>query len=72
MAGITPRGLVTAKAKGETHIMIRFRGQASVVQITLPYARAAGTPFAKSNFVDEKLAAKWQELGLTPSPLCSD
>jgi len=72
VAGVTPGGLATAKAKGETHIMIRFRGQASVVQITLPYARAAGTPFAKSNFVDEKLAAKWQEQGLTPSPLCSD
>jgi hypothetical protein len=73
VAAITPGGLVTAKAKGETHIMIRFRGQASVVQITLPYALAAvGASFAKSNFVDEKLAAKWQELGLTPSPLCSD
>ena len=25
-----------------------------------------------NNFIDEKLIAKWRDLGLTPSPLCSD
>src|SRR5207302_1888662 len=73
VAAVTPGGLVTARAKGETHIMIRFRGQATVVQITLPYAHPdAGPAFTQANFIDEKLAAKWHELGLTPSPLCTD
>jgi hypothetical protein len=53
--------------------MIRFCGQASVFQVTLPYGKIANYPtIAKNNFVDEKLAAKWKDLGLLPSPACND
>jgi hypothetical protein len=73
VAAVDANGLVTAKGLGETHIMVRFAGQATVVQITLPYARLQKAPaFAANNFIDEKLQAKWKELGLTPSALCSD
>jgi hypothetical protein len=73
IAAVTPEGLVTATGKGETHIMVRFMGQATVVQITLPYAKIDTYPkVAVHNFIDEKLIAKWKNLGLTPSPLCSD
>ncbi len=73
VASVTPDGLVTAKGTGETHIMVRFGGQATVVRITLPYAKPAVYPqLATNNFIDEKLVAKWKELGLVPSPLCSD
>jgi hypothetical protein len=73
VAAVTPDGLVTARGKGETHVMVRFMGQATVVQITLPYARIAEYPKLPAyNFIDEKLIAKWQALGLTPSPGCSD
>jgi hypothetical protein len=73
VAGVSAGGLVTAKGRGETYIMIRFGGQATVFQITLPYARLAPYPdLVRSNFVDDKLLAKWKDLGLTPSPLCSD
>jgi hypothetical protein len=73
VAAVTPDGLVTAKGKGETHIMVRFGGQATVVQITLPYSHLADYPdVPKFNFIDAKLAAQWKELGLVPSPLCSD
>jgi hypothetical protein len=73
VAEISPAGLVTAKDKGETHIMIRFGGQAKVVQVTLPYARLEHYPnLPRNNFIDDKLIAKWKDLGLTPSPLCSD
>ena len=73
VATVTPAGLVTAKARGETHVMIRFCGQATVFQVTLPYAKIANYPeIAKNNFVDEKLARKWKDLGLLPSPICSD
>ena len=69
-----PDGLVTAKARGETHVMIRFCGQATVVQVTLPLRedRQAIPTLPRNNFIDEKLIAKWKDLGLTPSPLCSD
>ncbi len=72
VAAVTPAGLVTAKERGETHVMVRFCGQASVVQVTLPYATPQETAFQPANFIDEKLAAKWKELGLAPSPVAGD
>jgi hypothetical protein len=73
VASVTPDGLVTGRGPGETHVMVRFAGQATVVQMTLPYARLAHYPDLPAyNFVDEKLIAKWKDLGLTPSPLCDD
>jgi hypothetical protein len=73
IASVTPAGLVTAKARGETSVMIRFGGQVAVAQVTLPYAHAEQFPdFRVNNFIDEKLLAKWKDLGLTPSPLCAD
>lgn len=73
VAGVTPNGLVTAKARGETHIMVRFGGQVAVVRVTSPYSRLEHYPeIAHNNFVDEHLIAKWKDLGLSPSALCSD
>src|SRR5207249_4062230 len=45
----------------------------TVFQVTLPYAKFAKFPeIAANNFIDDRLAAKWKDLGLTPSPLCAD
>jgi hypothetical protein len=72
VASVNPEGLVTAAGRGETHIMVRFQGQAKVMRVTLPYAAAPPGEVPAWNFIDEKLAAKWSELGLVPSPLCAD
>ncbi len=73
VASVAPGGVITAKGRGETHIMVRFMGQATVAQVTLPYAKFPTYPdVAKNNFIDEKLIAKWKDLGLTPSPLSAD
>src|SRR5262245_28056539 len=73
VAAVTRDGLVTAKEKGETHVMVRFGGQAAVSQVTLPFATLDQFPeFPANNFVDENLVAKWRDLGLTPSPPCPD
>ena len=74
VAAVTPTGLVTAKGRGETHIMIRFGGQATVAQFTLPYSTPSTKTiaFTPNNFVDEKLVAKWKDLGLAPSPDSKD
>src|SRR5262249_47290187 len=73
VASITPSGLVTAKKAGETHIMIRFCGQAEIASVTLPFAKLDKYPdVPANNFIDQKLIAKWRDLGLTPSPLCTD
>jgi len=73
VAAVSPAGLITAKGPGETHIMVRFGGQATVVQVTLPYVTLPSYPeTARFNFIDDKLLGKWKELGLTPSALCGD
>ncbi len=73
IATVTPAGLVTVRGRGETYIMIRFSGQATVAQVTSPYAQIDRYPVvAVNNFIDEKLLAKWKDLGLTPSPGCTD
>ncbi len=73
VASVTPGGLVTSRGRGETYVMVRFRGQVAVAQVTLPYARLDRYPdVPANNFIDEKLIAKWKDLGLTPSPLCTD
>ncbi len=73
VAAVDAGGVITAKSPGETHVMVRFMGQATVVQVTLPYAKLASSlDFKSTNVIDEKLKKKWQELGLTPSGLCTD
>jgi hypothetical protein len=73
IAGVSPAGLVTAKAAGVGHVMVRFAGGAVTAQVTLPYGQISDYPqLAHNNFVDELLIAKWRELGLTPAPLCDD
>jgi hypothetical protein len=73
VASVTPGGLVTAKAAGETHVMVRFMGQAEVSRVTLPFAAVKNFPKpAANNFIDDKLIARWKDLGLVPSPACDD
>ncbi|MCZ2343100.1 MAG: DUF1553 domain-containing protein, partial [Bacteroidales bacterium] len=73
VAATNPSGLVTARSAGETHVMARFSGQAVVASFTLPYAKIDHYPtLPANNFIDERLIAKWKELGITPSPLASD
>ncbi len=73
VAAVTPAGLVTAKDAGETHVMIRFGGAAEVAAVTLPFAKLETFPdVPANNFIDQKLIAKWKDLGLTPSPLAPD
>lgn len=73
VASVTPDGLVTAKSKGEAHVMIRFAGQAVVSRFTLPFAKIDKYPdLPRNNFIDDKLIARWKDLGITPSPLATD
>ena len=76
LAKVTPAGLVTAHGRGETHIMIRYCGQATVFQVTAPYEAtprdSARNAIARGNFIDDPLVMKWKGLGLTPSAVCSD
>lgn len=73
VAAVSSTGLVTAKDKGESHIMIRFAGAATTMQVSLPFAKISDYPtLARNNFIDDHLIAKWKDLGLIPSRQCDD
>jgi hypothetical protein len=72
VARVSADGLITASGVGETHVMVRFNGQARVVHVTLPYGKAPAAKAPAYNFIDEKVSEKWHELGLSPSELCRD
>jgi hypothetical protein len=73
IATVTPGGLVTASGKGQTAIMVRYRGLAKVSSFVRPFSNAVNlTNFQPTNFVDEHVKNRWQKVGLNPSPLCSD
>jgi hypothetical protein len=67
-------GLVrTLDLSGEAAVMARYQGQVAVFRATVPL----GLPvppytFEPRTLVDRYTLKKWQELGIVPSPLCTD
>ncbi len=52
--------------------MVRYQGHAAMARLTVPFAHARPFDFPSTNVVDLKAAAKWRELGLVPSSVCTD
>ena len=70
---VTPEGRVTVAGQGQTAIMVRFEGDASIAMFVAPYGPPPELADWKSqNFIDEFAARKFRELGITPSPICDD
>ncbi|HET6883694.1 MAG TPA: DUF1549 and DUF1553 domain-containing protein [Pirellulales bacterium] len=70
---VTPEGHFTAGGKGQSHVMVRFAGQAAICTVVVPYAEnleLAG--WTENNFIDVLAGKKFRELGIPPSPLCDD
>ena len=72
IAAVTPDGVVTARSRGATAIMLRYAGLAAVAHIAVPYARAKPFSWIPNNYIDAYAARRWRDLGLAPSGLCSD
>ena len=73
IATVNDAGFVTTDAQGQTAIMVRYRGRARVSAVIRPFAENVDlSAFQPHNFVDEHVRDRWQKLGLTPSPVCSD
>jgi len=74
VATVSESGVVTTlQSTGQAAIMIRFSGQVNVHQATVPRPGAATAfTFATKTVVDTHTSAKWKELGIAPSELCSD
>ncbi len=63
----------TLQMSGEAAVMVRYQSHVTVFRATVPL----GVPipayaFEPKTLVDQYTAAKWKELGLVPSELCSD
>lgn len=75
IAACTPEGIVRPVGNGQTAIMVRYSGQATVATFIIPYASVAGVPAAKTadpRSIDGLVEKKQRQLGLLPSPLCDD
>jgi hypothetical protein len=74
VAVVDSDGLVRSLAlSGEAAIMARYQGQVTVFRATVPL----GVPvpeyrFEPKSLVDRYTVAKWKQLGITPSELCTD
>jgi hypothetical protein len=70
---VSPAGLVTAVGRGQGVALARFEGQAEIATVVVPYAgRADLAGWKDNNFIDRLAAAKFREIGISPSPLCDD
>jgi hypothetical protein len=70
---VTSDGLVRAVGRGQGTAMVRFEGQAELATIVVPFADKVDlSGWVSNNFIDRLAAAKFQEIGITPSPLCDD
>ncbi len=67
-------GLVrTLDLGGEAGIMARYQGHVAVFRATVPLGVAVPDYlFEEKTVVDKHTRAKWKELGLVPSEMCSD
>ena len=70
---VTDGGTLTAAGHGQSPVMIRYLGQAKTSVAIVPFAAEVNLAgFVPNNFVDEWVRQRWQQLGLSPSPVCSD
>lgn len=73
VAQVSATGLASTVGRGQGAILARFSGHASLATLVVPYSeRIALEDWKSNNFVDDHAAAKFQELGLSPSPVCDD
>jgi hypothetical protein len=75
VAAINETGLVRAlDLAGEAAIMARYRGEVAVFRATVPLGKSIAKypDFGAANYIDHLMLAKWKQLGLAPSSLCSD
>jgi len=74
VATVGESGLVsTLGATGQAAIMVRFSGQVATFGAIVPRSEEpVKFDFDESNVIDKFTAAKWRELGLTPSEASSD
>jgi len=74
IAEVGPDGLVRARTKGETAVLVRYLDQITSVRVSFVRHDPQfvwGTP-EEHNFIDRCVNEHLRELEIAPSPLCSD
>ncbi|MBI1917747.1 MAG: DUF1549 domain-containing protein, partial [Planctomycetes bacterium] len=70
---VSPQGLLQAVGRGQGAAMVRFEGHARISQVVVPYATSVDLRgWSDHNFLDRRARAKFEEIGIAPSPLCDD
>ena len=70
---VSSTGHVTTIGQGQSSIMVRYDGKTAVTTFVVPFSASADLADWKSNnYIDELAAAKFADLGLSPSSLCDD
>lgn len=73
VAGVDEDGRITTVGRGMAPVLVRFEGQAQVVNVGVPYSEHDRLEHWKdNNFIDTLAGRKFRELGIDPSPLCDD
>jgi hypothetical protein len=71
--GVLPSGRVTTAGRGQGVVLARFEEQAEIATFVVPYADSVDlTGWIDNNFIDRLAAAKFREVGISPSPMCDD
>jgi len=70
---VSRSGHVTTVGRGQGVALARFEEQAEIATFVVPYSNAVDlTGWMDNNFIDRLAAAKFREIGISPSPLCDD
>jgi hypothetical protein len=75
VAAVDGDGLVrTLGQAGEAAVMARYMGQVTVFRALVPLGKPIPhyPDFPAFNYIDELALARWKQLGIVPSDLCSD
>jgi hypothetical protein len=66
-------GLIRTVGKGQGSVLVRFENEARIATFVVPYADTIDLiGWKDQNFIDTHAAAKFREVGITPSPVCDD
>jgi hypothetical protein len=64
----------TLAVPGEAAVMARYQGQVAVFRVAVPLGKpiARYPDFPAANYIDRHTLARWKQLGIVPSPPCTD
>ena len=72
VARVDNKGIVTRTGTGSTSLVIKYGGGIATLEVVVPNTEVNVAAFPANNKIDELTFAKWQQLGIQPSELCSD